>query len=213
MQTKAKPAPATQAKRSEIELKTASALRARLVELQGFAKRITVAVIDLEKGSVIPAELDDEMKYRSRPVAIALLNGDNEPLNAMFALNDVHQKMALLKRAGRDIREACDIGEARLHVLEIAESAERWRAAAPEHRKNMRAIWKALCELERAQQARDKLFRDAKVSAGQEGGVGWVFVGRLGHTHSQVYNFGRVAVSQGWISETEFQKEYENAKA
>lgn len=191
---------------------TATTLTARLRELGQHRALFVAEIIRLEKANVIAAELEDDRQHDREGAAINLLCGNNEAMTAIAEVADVHQKLPRLRRAHRDILRALEIGEGRVVALDAKESGERWRAGKPEYKKRMRAVWAALVQLEKAQQDRDAHIRAMRSKPDVEGGPGWVFVGRLGHTHSKVFQFGRVCVNEGWITEAEFQRDYENAK-
>jgi len=191
---------------------TATTLAARRKELQEHLARVTAERVRLEKANISAVELEDARQYDSRKAALALAAGGNEALAAVFDLQDVHKRLALLGRISRDLHAALEIAEGRANILAIKEQADRWNAVKPEYRLRVREVWRALIELDKAQASRDKLLRDARVPADQPAGLGWPMVGRLAHTESTVYRYGRVCVDSGFITETEFQRAYEEAK-
>lgn len=216
MQPKAKRAPALQAPKQTapdaLAHHTATTLAARLGELREHLEHVVAEVVRLERANIIAPELDDERTHDTRKAGLALAAGGNEPLALVFELQDVHRRLALLRRLSRDLHAAIDVAEARVNILSIAEQGERWNAARPQYRERVREVWKALVALDMAQAARDKFIRDLRVRADVEAGPGWVMVGRLAHTESQAYRYGRVLVDIGALSESEFQRDYEAAK-
>lgn len=191
---------------------TLATLTARLGEIRDHQKRILREIIRLEKASIIASEIEGDRAFKLGAAAIEMLAGNNEHLFALQTLADAHQKLTQLRRAHRIIIAALEVGEAQLNVLSLNERAKREAAHRPQYREDVRGVWKALIELDKAQAKRDKGLRDVQVPGDQPAGIGWIFGGRLAHNESTVYRFGRVCVDSGFISEAEFQQAYEEAK-
>ncbi len=194
---------------------TTATLEARLRELREHLGRNTEETIRLERAHILAADLDDERAHDTRKAGIELLaSGGNERFDEARGINDVHRRLALLRRLTRDIHAAIDVGEQRLNVLAIREEAQRWEAGRPEYKRHVRAVWESLVALDRAQTERDLFLRKIRVTAsGVECGAGWPLAGRLARNESQTYRYGRACVDCGYLTETEFQRAFEDAQA
>lgn len=216
MQHKARPASGSQTpkqpKPDALGHHTLATLSARLGELREHQRRIVAEVIRLEQANVLATELGDERQHDRAQAAFALLNGTNEAMSEALALADVHVKLARLRRLQRDLHQAFEIAEARVNNLSLKEQAERWAAGRAEFTKHVRAVWAALIQLDKAQGERDAFLRSIRVRPDVEGGLGWPLAGRLARTESQTYRYGRVLVDCNYLTETEFQRAFEDAK-
>lgn len=135
--------------------------------------------------------------------ARSLLNGAVEGLLPPVQ-PDVSDQIRVLKRKIDVAAKALEEGDRLVQRLTLEAAAERLRLRADDITAAMGGIAEAVMALESALQKRDALVKEIKPAPNTFPGMGWVFLGRVGRSESQSYQFLQAAANAGWISQERF---------
>jgi hypothetical protein len=178
-------------------------------ELNARRVALTDEIVKLESRGVFCSRADGAAPRELRARAMGLLNGSAAAFAERFS-DDAPQIDAFY--AERELIDAAlNIAEKIEFAQEAEAAAQRFEEHRADYEKAMRGIVGALLALEHAQQARDRLIAKIRPLSPLPGS-NLALAGRLGLAGSIAYRALQQCVANGWLSQSEFRKEIENAR-